>query len=118
MHMGYPAFVLGTAKHPAEENWRSLPDDLKQELDQFVASYPTRPSGQLDGPCFWFDQKTRGCKHYDHRPRVCRDFQVGAAECLGWREWLSEQPGGFHDERKTRRVSSFADDSSWDKSQV
>ncbi|MEM1070848.1 MAG: YkgJ family cysteine cluster protein [Planctomycetota bacterium] len=91
MHMGYPAFVLETAKHPAEENWRMLPKELKQELDRFIADYPAPPAGQLDGPCFWFDQETRRCKHYDHRPRVCRDFQAGSLDCLGWREWLQER---------------------------
>ncbi|MEM8670703.1 MAG: YkgJ family cysteine cluster protein [Planctomycetota bacterium] len=91
MHMGYPVFVLGTDKQPAEEIWLTLPDDLRQELDHFVASYPTLPAGQLDAPCFWFDPVTKRCKHHDHRPRVCRDFSVGSKGCLEWREWLRER---------------------------
>ena len=93
MHMGYPSFVLGNAEQPAEEYWLALPDDLKQELERFIASYPKLPAGQLDGPCVWFDHESRRCKHYEHRPRVCRDFKVGCTDCLGWRDWLQEQPG-------------------------
>lgn len=91
MHMGYPAFVLESETHPAEENWITLPNELRLELDQFVASYPARPDGQLDGPCFWFDQRTRRCKHHEYRPRVCRDFAVGSTDCLAWREWLADR---------------------------
>ncbi|MEO1529055.1 MAG: YkgJ family cysteine cluster protein [Planctomycetota bacterium] len=93
MHMGYPAYVLETAKHPAEENWLSLPADLKRELEKFIADYSSPAQGQLDGPCFWFDAETRRCKHHEHRPRVCRDFVVGCNQCLDWRKWLREQPG-------------------------
>lgn len=91
MHMGYPAFVLATAKQPAEEHWLSLPEDLRKELESFIAGYPILPKGELDGPCFWFDQQSRRCKHHEHRPRVCRDFEVGSQGCLSWRQWLREQ---------------------------
>lgn len=91
MHMGYPAFLLETETQPAEAHWLSLPNGLRQELDRFVASYLTPPDGQLDGPCFWFDETTRRCKHHEHRPRVCRDFVVGSTDCLSWREWLHDR---------------------------
>lgn len=91
MHMGYPSYVLETDDHPAEEHWLSLPENLRQELDHYIAADQAPPAGQLDGPCFWFDQETRSCKHYDYRPRVCRDFAVGCTDCLGWRKWLSEE---------------------------
>ena len=25
-------------------------------------------------PCFWLDQVTTSCKHYEHRPKICRDY--------------------------------------------
>lgn len=36
-------------------------------------------SGQ---PCLWFDLETRLCKHYNHRPRECREFERGGKGCL------------------------------------
>lgn len=39
-----------------------------------------------DGPCCWYDPKTRGCRFYEHRPQICRDFEVGCGDCLNWRE--------------------------------
>ena len=88
MHMGYPAFIRATSNQPDEEHWLQLPNDLKKDLNAFMASYQHPKTGQLDGPCYWFDHKTRGCKHYENRPRVCRDFAVGSTDCLGWGEAL------------------------------
>ena len=59
--------------------------DLKADLLAYMASYQ-KPAGPLDGPCVWFDHDTRQCKHHEHRPRVCRDFQVGSKDCLAWRD--------------------------------
>jgi len=36
-------------------------------------------------PCRNFDFATRRCKIYETRPRVCREAQVGAANCLASR---------------------------------
>jgi len=38
-----------------------------------------------DAPCVWLDLKTKKCRFYDHRPIVCRDFEVGEDACLGHR---------------------------------
>ena len=86
MHMGYPTFLRETATQPAEEYWTTLPAELKEELTRLITAYPTPPEGELDGPCAWFDLETRRCKHHEHRPRVCRDFQIGSHDCLGWRQ--------------------------------
>ena len=34
-------------------------------------------------PCSWFEPETRRCKHYDHRPDICRDFNMGSDEMGG-----------------------------------
>jgi Fe-S-cluster containining protein len=33
----------------------------------------------------WFDEDTRQCKHYDLRPWMCRDFEMGSYPCQRWR---------------------------------
>ncbi len=88
--MGYPSYVRATGDQPDEEYWLMLPEDVKQDLNAFIAQYRQPEPGQLDGPCYWFDHKTRQCKHYEYRPRVCRDFKVGCPDCLGWRDQLLE----------------------------
>lgn len=35
-----------------------------------------------DGWCAALDRNTMFCRIYEMRPAVCREFQVGAAECL------------------------------------
>lgn len=33
-------------------------------------------------PCVWYDAETRRCKHYEHRPDVCRDtVKPGDDDC-------------------------------------
>lgn len=37
-------------------------------------------------PCFWLDTTTRRCQHYDHRPAICREFEIDSPECHEWRD--------------------------------
>lgn len=111
-HMGYPAFILPRDpiqseeefRDPAvrellkqgwtreeltngvrgEEHWHKLPEDLRNEWLEFVEIY--QRDGELDGPCFWLDTTTRQCKHHNHRPNVCRDFEIGSKLCREWRD--------------------------------
>jgi uncharacterized protein len=32
-------------------------------------------------PCLWFDAATGRCRHYEVRPRACREFAVGGVDC-------------------------------------
>ncbi|NQT13177.1 MAG: YkgJ family cysteine cluster protein [Planctomycetes bacterium] len=45
--------------------------------EEFTKGLPDRPAGERPdlSPCFWLDVDTRRCKHYDRRPRICRDFR-------------------------------------------
>ena len=85
LHMGYPTYIRESDTGPGEPAWQDLPANLKQELLRDIERYEPPAAGQLDGPCTWFDQQTRRCKHHQHRPQVCRDFQVGSRNCLDWR---------------------------------
>lgn len=39
-------------------------------------------------PCLWLDEDTKRCKHYEHRPEVCRDSVMvpGNGPCLSTRK--------------------------------
>lgn len=39
-----------------------------------------------DGDCIWLDPNTRRCRWYEHRPQICRDYEMGGASCLAERE--------------------------------
>lgn len=86
LHMGYPAFIDGSGDTPAEIHWVQLPESLRRELIDFQSSYQHPPAGELDGPCVWLNQETGLCRHHEYRPNVCRDFEVGCTDCLGWRK--------------------------------
>jgi len=51
------------AGHPGESHWHNLPDDLKAELEAYIAGYKIPEYGQtldtFDGPCIWLDMETR-----------------------------------------------------------
>ena len=38
--------------------------------------------GDDETPCIWLDRLTGRCKHYEKRPPVCREFEVGSEACL------------------------------------
>lgn len=58
----------------------ALPESLRLEL-----AIHHRMIGVDYGPCIWLDLKTKLCSHYKHRPQLCRDFEIGSAECNSFR---------------------------------
>lgn len=42
-----------------------------------------------DGWCIALDRETMLCRIYDLRPSVCRNFEVGADDCLAERKGLT-----------------------------
>ena len=84
LHMGFPAYLTEESPSGPEPAWKNLPDDLRAEILESMEGYKPRITG-LDGPCTWFDPETKSCRHHEHRPQVCRDFQIGSPECRDWR---------------------------------
>jgi uncharacterized protein len=37
-------------------------------------------------PCIWHDRATGKCKHHEHRPNICREYEIGGELCLETRE--------------------------------
>ena len=67
---------------------RAMPAEVRRELADYHAArargeVPDRD--RLEMPCLWLDPDSRRCRHYDWRPQVCRDFEVGGVWCLGFR---------------------------------
>jgi Fe-S-cluster containining protein len=32
-------------------------------------------------PCLWLHVPSKRCRHYNHRPSICRNFPLGGEEC-------------------------------------
>lgn len=57
-----------------------LPQNLIEEIDHHFAGL-TRGQEPQDR-CLWFDPVGRACLHYEFRPQICRDYELGARACL------------------------------------
>jgi len=62
-----------------------LPEDLRDEVLKFYNQLEGLKREENRMPCYWYDTTTKKCKHYDHRPWVCKNFIVGSESCLLWR---------------------------------
>jgi Fe-S-cluster containining protein len=104
-HVGHPMFHIdregwfgGTPGHPVfyddyEDGIRKaeLPPELERELREYWARLfaecrrGERPyADDLGEPCIWLEEDGT-CRHYAHRPSVCRDFEVGGDDCRRFR---------------------------------
>ena len=57
-----------------------FPAELAHEIDQRFLGLKRDEEPQEQ--CLWFDSETRRCKHYEWRPQVCRDYELGGEACL------------------------------------
>ena len=32
--------------------------------------------------CLWYDAEMKRCRHYEWRPQICRDYELGGTACL------------------------------------
>jgi hypothetical protein len=90
-HMGYPPFwAMYTEPEHAENSdpeWIALMvthPELAMEARQGAIDH----RGDQELPCIWLDLETNRCKHYKHRPQVCRDFEERSDGCLDHRQRL------------------------------
>ena len=60
-----------------------LPQELIREIDEhFLGLFRGQ---ERQDRCLWFDPAARCCRHYEWRPQVCRDYELGGAPCLDLR---------------------------------
>lgn len=70
-----------------DESWNVLPEHLKREVNERIdAICDTVPDGS---PCCWLDLETMKCRHYEWRPDICRDFELGGEDCRRIRKHYS-----------------------------
>lgn len=84
---GYAAVLLNPDAWPIDTGDHArvaeLPLSAKNDLDQYLLGLDRR--SHPEGPCCWLDTKSRRCRYYEHRPQICREFEVGSFECREWR---------------------------------
>jgi Fe-S-cluster containining protein len=69
------------ARHPFRPE--GLPAHLIEEID---AQFLGLSRGQEDQEqCVWYDRAAHRCRHYEWRPQVCRDYELGGEACLARR---------------------------------
>lgn len=67
---------------PSWQKLQAARPDLEGELWRWINGLDNSDD---EAPCFWFDHETRGCKHHEHRPDICREFDVGRPGCAAAR---------------------------------
>lgn len=80
--------INGTEADADNEDYQlamELPDELKRELLAYGEHIRAGKPHPRDGVCLWFDEATRGCRHYEMRPSICREFEMGSDACRDWR---------------------------------
>jgi len=60
----------------------ALPPHLRTSYRRQRDTDPYRYDRGL--PCFWWNPDTKLCKHYEHRPPICRDYP-GGEPCINER---------------------------------
>ena len=67
----------------SDPRWKALPEAMQHELARYLLM--VKHDGPVN-PCIWLDILTRKCRHYNLRPGVCRDFEVGNDSCRSFRK--------------------------------
>ncbi|HET6425127.1 MAG TPA: YkgJ family cysteine cluster protein [Planctomycetaceae bacterium] len=60
-----------------------LPTALIAEIDEHFSGLMRGQESQAQ--CLWFDPVVRQCRHYEFRPPLCREYELGGRACLALR---------------------------------
>lgn len=82
MHMAVPPYDAGELLHLHQNEPQVYADYCAAKDSRLLQFMATEIS---DVPCGWFDMVTRKCRHYEHRPEVCKDYERGGWNCLSQR---------------------------------
>jgi Fe-S-cluster containining protein len=67
-----------------DEAWQRLGwerPELRAALLAAERARRGRGAPDYGSPCLWYDAASGRCRHYEHRPRACREFSVGGDDC-------------------------------------
>jgi Fe-S-cluster containining protein len=81
---GSPPFDEDTNEHAEVAD-----EALKREAERH---HEARADAKWDDHCPWLDPRTRLCAHYDERPKVCQEFEIGGEDCLEFRRCYGMGP--------------------------
>lgn len=97
---GYAALAVGKPKNawPTDKaRWSRIPAEIRASLEGYyaelvAAGWPRElDRSEQRVACLWFDESTSQCRHHKWRPQVCRDFEVGGADCRAWRDGVAAE---------------------------
>jgi Fe-S-cluster containining protein len=74
----------GEPPFATQAEYDNLPNDLRNELDTHYAGIVANglfSRGVLKLPCLWLDVENQLCLHYDYRPLICSNFEIGGTDC-------------------------------------
>lgn len=88
MHIGRPPFLVERVIGATPERGRlarrelppGMPDALIHEVEAYIAAvYEGTEINRNEAglPCFWLDVDAGLCRHYEFRPKVCREMDCG-----------------------------------------
>lgn len=83
----------GVAETDDYLSWLEMPADIRLELQVYYNRIRNSTSfvrERSNRPCIWLGNDRR-CMHYEWRPDVCREFEIGTSWCKAWRERFSIQ---------------------------
>jgi Fe-S-cluster containining protein len=88
---GYIAILArgyeGWAYEEDFERYGKLPPDARATIVEHLEKLKSGERGRNgDQPCIWLDPKTMGCRFYEHRPSICRNFEFAEEHCRNWRK--------------------------------
>lgn len=67
-----------------EDAWQRLRwerPDLVAEIAADAQARRAAGAPSYGTPCLWYDGERGTCRHYELRPRCCRDFAVDSLDC-------------------------------------
>ena len=65
-----------------DQYWIDLPQPLVDEIEAYLETLAGDCDADFGKPCIWFDKDRLNCTHHQHRPQVCRDFEIGGESCV------------------------------------
>jgi len=74
--------VFGEEGEEAWERLRWDRPDLREEFLEVERARKVAGEATFGSPCQWLDVEVGRCRHYDYRPRACREFAVGGLDCV------------------------------------
>lgn len=64
---------------------RALPEKAMTELRAYMENLLAGQEN-ADRVCIWLNKESRQCRFHEHRPSICREFELGSSECVDWRQ--------------------------------